>query len=141
MKVEDAWRSQRKWSGVASSAATALSRWRLVNLSLLLLGAVLGGLAAQKAWFPSEVITILAAVAAAALALSGVFQVCFLNGARMRERLMARSVSEALKGVVFQYLARVGPFAGEDREARLSAAIGDIDRLAGDLRGLAVGAK
>jgi hypothetical protein len=122
MKVEDAWRSQRQWSGVASSAARALSRWRLVNLSLLLLGAVLSGLAAQKAWFSSGVTTTLGAVAAAALALSGVFQVRFLNGARMRERLMARSVSEGLKGVVFQYLARVGPFAGEDREARLSDA-------------------
>lgn len=139
MRVEDVWRAQRQWSAVASGAASSLSRWRLANLSLLLLGSVLAALAAQQAWFQPVVTGTLGAMSAAALALAGVVQVSFLNAARMRERLMARSVSEGLKGLVFQYLAGVAPFASGDGETRLAVSVGEIDSLAGDRRGLVVG--
>ena len=54
MDVDEAWRLQRQWSVVATKTADDLTRWRSINLGLIVLGALLGALAAQSQWFPQQ---------------------------------------------------------------------------------------
>lgn len=139
MRVEDAWKLQRQWSVVAASCTAALDRWRSVNLVLLLLGALLGAFAAQDEWFPKRVTVTLGAVGAAALAAAGIVQSQLLTAARVRTRVGSRAAAEALKGVVFQYLARVTPFADGDRDTTLGAKVTEVEQLAADYASLVSG--
>jgi hypothetical protein len=49
-------------------------------------------------------------------------------------------IGEALKGIVYQYLARVEPFSGSDRNANLAEKVSDVERLAADHASLVAGA-
>jgi hypothetical protein len=51
-----------------------------------------------------------------------------------------RAASEALKGIVYQYLARVEPFSGSDRNANLAEKVSEVERLAADHASLVAGA-
>jgi hypothetical protein len=119
--VEDAWRRHRRWSRVADETSRSLERWRTRNLTLIVVGAVLGALAAQAGRFSAGATTAFGAVGAAALALAGVVQSRMLGADRLRTWVEARAASESLKSAVYQYLARVAPFAGADRGAELAA--------------------
>ena len=76
--VEGAWRRQRQWSIAARNGRARLERWRRVNLILLVIGAILGAVAAQSSWLRS-VTAIAAGAAAWALAVAGILQQRFLN--------------------------------------------------------------
>src|SRR3954447_25455969 len=72
------WRRHRQWSVAANAARARLDRWRLWNLALLVLGALLGALAAQT-WLTQGVATGSAIAAAIALGLAGILQANALN--------------------------------------------------------------
>jgi hypothetical protein len=139
MSVEAAWRLQRQWSVVATQASRSLERWRSVNLCLILLGSVLGACAAQAEWFGRTATVVLGASSAAALTVAGIVQGRMLTAARAAERVTARATSEALKGLVYQYLAAVPPFDTADRERRLSEQVASVESMAGDSLSLVVG--
>ena len=66
------WRRHRQWSLAANAARARLDRWRLWNLSLLVLGALAGAMAAQLVRIRRRYRV--RNVAAAALALAGFIQ-------------------------------------------------------------------
>jgi SMODS and SLOG-associating 2TM effector domain 1/Protein of unknown function (DUF4231) len=136
--VEDAWQRHRRWSKVADETRESLNRWRSRNLALIVLGAVLGALAAQNEWFSSEVTTTFGALGAATLAAAGFIQSRMLGADQVRTWTEARSASESLKAVVYQYLAKVAPFAEPDRDARLADRVDAVQDLAKDYLKLAM---
>jgi hypothetical protein len=139
MTADDAWQVQRRWSAAAHRAGASIDRWRVVNLALLLLGSVLGALATQDQWFPDPTTTALGLVGAVALALAGIVQTRLLTADKVRAHVVARATSEALKGLVHQYLAAVPPFTGADRDGALLAKFGELDERARGQAGLIVG--
>jgi hypothetical protein len=139
MDVDEAWRLQRQWSVVATRTADDLNRWRSINLGLIVFGALLGALAAQTQWFPRTMTVVLGAVGAAALAVAGIIQARLLTADRIRARVGTRAASEALKGIVYQYLAGVEPFSGPDRNANLAEKVSEVERLAADHASLVAG--
>jgi SMODS and SLOG-associating 2TM effector domain 1/Protein of unknown function (DUF4231) len=140
MDVGEAWQLQRRWSVVATKTADDLNRWRSINLGLIVLGALLGALAAQSQWFPPTMTLVLGAAGAAALAVAGIIQARLLTADRIRARVVTRAGSEALKGIVYQYLAGVEPFASKNRNANLAEKVGEVERLAADHASLVAGA-
>ena len=114
------WRRHRQWSIAANTARARLDRWRLWNLVLLVLGALLGALAAQT-WLPRGVATGSAIAAAIALGLAGILQANALNADQTARWTHARAASEALKAETHRYLMRVAPYAGPDPAQVLQA--------------------
>ncbi len=141
MRIEDAWRLQRQWSVTATELDRWQSRWRSASLGLSLAGAVLGALAAQDGWYGKPVTVSLGVVGAVALALAGVIQAQLLTAARARARVGTRAGSEALKGIVFQFLAAVAPFDGQDAEHQLSLKVAEIEGLSVEHASLVVDAE
>ena len=141
MDVNEAWRLHRRWSVVAAKTADDLSRWRSINLALVLLGALLGALAAQSQWFSKTVTIVLGGTAAGALAIAGIIQAKMLTADQIHARVGTRAGSEAFKGIVFQYLAGVAPFAGADRAAALAKKVSDAEGLAADCASLVAGSE
>ncbi len=139
MKLDGVWRAHRQWAVFASHARDSLDRWRAINLSLILLGAVAGALAAQPAWFSSTATTVLGAVSGGVLAVAGVVQLRVLTPESVQRRVLARATSEALEGVAFRYLANVPSTSGRDRDSELTSAVTEVARLAGDRAVLIVG--
>jgi hypothetical protein len=128
--VEDAWQRHRRWSKVAGESRRSLTRWRSRNLGLIVSGAVLGALAAQNEWFPRRVTITLGVLGAAALAAAGVVQNQMLSRDKVRTWAESRAASESLKGIVYQYLAKVAPFDGRDRDNQLAAKVDAVQDLA-----------
>jgi hypothetical protein len=114
------WRRHRQWSVAADAARKRLDRWRLWNLVLLVLGALLGALAAQS-WLAASVATGSAAAAAICLGLAGLLQAHALTADQTARWTHARAASEALKAETFRYLIRVAPYAQADRAQVLQA--------------------
>jgi Protein of unknown function (DUF4231) len=104
------WRRHRQWSVAADVARKRLDRWRLWNLVLLVLGALMGALAAQT-WLAAGVATGSAAVAAVCLGLAGLLQAHALTTDESARWTHARAASEALKAETYRYLMRVAPYA------------------------------
>jgi hypothetical protein len=116
--VDEAWERQRQWSALADAKTVALKRWRLLNLSLVMFGAVAGVLAAQP-WFPPEPSSWVAIVGAIALAVAALIQKVCLGAEKVKNRVDARAAAESIKAAVYQYLARAAPYDGAGRDALL----------------------
>lgn len=125
------WTAHRKWSAAADSAARHLRRWRLRNLFLLVIGAVLAAFAGQG-FLPEGWGEILTGASAAVLAAAAVFQKAHLGKDRVTRHTTARSASETLKGAAYWYLAGVAPYDGADRDERLDRLLTDVDDLTKD---------
>jgi hypothetical protein len=130
--VEGAWRRHRQWSIAASNGRARLDRWRRVNLILLVIGAILGALAAQPSW-PRGITAAAAGGAALALAVAGILQQRFLNAEEVARWTGARAASETLKAEVFRYRAGVAPYDDADRDRALSAQVDAIQKKAAAL--------
>jgi hypothetical protein len=141
MKIEDAWYLQRQWSAVATRVGATLARWRAISLGLILAGSVLGALAAQSNWFSATATVWLGAVGGVALAFAALVQGRLLTAEKARGRVGTRAGSEALKGIVYQYLAQVAPFDGPDRDRQLSLKVTEMERLAADFAPMVIGAR
>jgi len=139
MDVADVWRQHRRWSIVTSRADRFLRRWRSVNFGLIVAGSALGALAAQDTWFSTTVTVALGIVGASALAVAAVLQSRVLSTEKLRERVAARATSETMKGLVFQYLAGVEPFAGADRDLALNAKVKEVRDRATARKSLTMG--
>lgn len=121
------WTAHRRWSQVAGAAKQHLTTWRRRNLVLLVVGAVLGTLAAQT-WLPDLARTVLALGAAVVLAVATVVQQQLLGPDRVGRLTVARAASEALKAETFRYLAAVAPYDDPaQRDVELSAALRKVD--------------
>lgn len=133
MQVEEAWRRHRQWSALARRRLIGLIRLRRLNVGLVLLGAVLGAVAAQNGLLTPIWTRVVAAVGAAALATAAFIQGGWLTAERVQERVAARAASESLKAVVYQRLSAVGPFAGSAGESRLDDVVDEVARHAANL--------
>jgi hypothetical protein len=130
--VEGAWRRQRQWSIAASNGRARLGRWRRVNLILLVVGAILGAVAAQSSW-PRGVTGAAAGGAALALAVAGILQQRFLNADEVARWTGARAASETLKAEVYRYRAGVAPYHDAHRDSTLGAQLAAIQNKAAAL--------
>jgi hypothetical protein len=122
--LEGAWRRHRQWSIAAGSGRARLERWRRVNLTLLVVGAILGAVAAQSSW-PRGLTG-----AALALAVAGILQQRFLNPEEIARWTAARAASETLKAEVFRYRAGVAPYDDADHDRTLSAQVDAVRKKA-----------
>jgi hypothetical protein len=125
-----AWRRHRQWSAVANRRRTRIDRWRLINLGLLIAGAILGAVAAQPSW-SRDLTTVAAGVGAFALGAAGIVQQRFLNAGEVARWTGARAASEGLKAEVFRYLAKVAPYDGDDPDGVLQRQVAAIQDKAG----------
>jgi hypothetical protein len=130
--VEGAWRRQRQWSIAASNGRERLERWRRVNLILLVVGAILGAVAAQASW-PRGVTGTAAGGAALALAVAGILQQRFLNADEVARWTGARAASETLKAEVYRYRAGVAPYHDANRDSTLGAQLEAVQTKAAAL--------
>ena len=126
------WRGHRQWSKAAGIAQKSLNQWRLSNLVLLVLGAVVAAFAAQT-WLVSAAAATLAAVSAALLAAAGLVQGSMLTSENSSRWTGARAASEALKAETYRYLAGVKPYAAADRAERLRAQFDTVQARSKDL--------
>jgi hypothetical protein len=127
--VEGAWRRHRQWSIAAANGRARLDRWRRVNLVLLVIGAILGAVAAQSSW-PRGITGAAAGGAALALAVAGILQQRFLNAEEVSRWTGARAASETLKAEVFRYRAGVAPYDDADRDRALGAQVDAVQKRA-----------
>lgn len=130
--LREVWQKQQRWSDAAGTAQQSLNWWRLLNLALLVLGAVAAAAAAQT-WLTSAATAALAGVSAAVLAAAGFVQGSMLTSDNMSRWTGARAASEALKAETCRYLAGVEPYAGPDRDERLQAQLDTVQTRAKDL--------
>lgn len=106
MRVEDVWRRQRQWSGLANAKTVALRRWRTANLALVVAGAVLGALAVQD-WVQKPGQTAAGVVGGVLLAVAAIIQGQFIGPTQIKDRVMARSAAETLRAAVHRYRSEV----------------------------------
>jgi hypothetical protein len=130
--VEGAWRRQRQWSIAAGNGRARLERWRRINLTLLVVGAILGAVATQSSW-PRGVTGTAAGAAALALAVAGSVQRRYLNPEEVARWTAARAASETLKAEVYRYRAGVAPYHDADRDSTLSAQLEAVQTKAAAL--------
>lgn len=126
------WQRQSVWSQAANRIKAGISRARFVTLALTIAGAVLGTAASQTIGSYPTLGRVLAVAAAVALVLVPVVS----RGASreiVQDWTRARSVSEALKGEVYSYLAGVEPFRDEQRDELLLRRFEKLMGAAGDL--------
>jgi SMODS and SLOG-associating 2TM effector domain 1/Protein of unknown function (DUF4231) len=126
------WQTHLQWSVAAGTAQKSLSRWRLSNLVLLVLGAVAAAFAAQT-WLTSKETAALAAFSAALLAFAGLIQGRILTSDNTSRWISARAASEALKAETYRYLAGVKPYAAPDRAERLLTQLDTVQKRTQDL--------
>jgi hypothetical protein len=130
------WRMHRQWSAAADAGQMSLNRWRLWNLSLLVLGGIAAAFAAAFAdqpWLVSGVVAALVAISAASLTAAGFIQWSMLTGDNTSLWTRARAASEALKAETYRFLAKVKPYRGADRAERLQAHLDTVQARAKDL--------
>ncbi len=128
----EVWNQQSIWSQTADRMKRTIGRARLGMLAATVLGAILATAASALAASASGPSRALAVAAAVAVGVAPLFR-SRCTGTALQHWTRARSVSEALKSEVYQWLARSGEYRGEDRDVRLRE-IGDfVARLGSDL--------
>jgi hypothetical protein len=113
------WREQRLWSVAANRLKTSLVRWRVIALTLTILGAVLIGISATVTHASPLAGRALSITGAVVLAIVPVVRYQRLARERVRDWTRVRSVSEAFKKQIYLYLARAGDYAEGDRDSKL----------------------
>jgi hypothetical protein len=129
--VERAWREQSVWSQAANRLKRELGQNRFYALVLAVVGAVLSA-AAVSVGVGSAAGRALAAMSALAVGLGGLARSRIGRGA-VRDWTRTRSVSEAIKSEVYLYLAALGDYGVNGRDARLDERITGIEEDASDL--------
>jgi hypothetical protein len=106
VSVESVWRRQREWSSLANAKTAVLRRWRRTNLTLVIVGALLGALATQS-WFSKTEQTVIGVVGSVLLALAAIIQGQCIGPSQVKERVTARSAAETLRGAVHRFQSGV----------------------------------
>lgn len=129
--LDRAWRDQSVWSQTANRLKRDIERRRALALGLAVVGA-LASAAAVSAGLDRIGGQLLVAASAVAVGFAGLVR-SRADSAAVRNWTRARSVSEEIKSAVYQRLAGVGDYAGEDGDARLAERVDLIAGTAGDL--------
>lgn len=111
--VESAWRDQAIWSETADRLKADLSKWRKWAAVAGVLGAFLETLAGALTGLENKWWWLRALIALAGAIILAVVPYVLRTKAskdRVREWVRARSVSEALKEIIYRYLVGVTPF-------------------------------
>ena len=127
------WREQSVWSQAADRLKNGIERARLAALVVVVLVAVLGAAAAAVGESLHPLGRVLAACAAAGSLILPALRPLW-SGTRLQNWTRARSVSEALKGNVYLWLARTGPFVNDDDAVVLGNRIDNLRLDAADLQ-------
>ena len=127
------WRAQQEFSAMASNLGQRLRRFRLLNLILLVAGAILGATSALS-WLAGSPSRVLSVIAAVALGIAGLIQTGALGKDQTETWIEARTTSESLKADVFRFLAGAPPYAGADRVELLNRALAVVHKKRSTLR-------
>lgn len=133
--MQKVWRRQRQWSALADVTARKLAGWRLVNLALVVVGALCGALATQAGLLGRIATVAIGVGGAIALAGAAFVQTQYLNADRVRNRVRARAVSESIKSLVYQRLVDVAPFDGPGSDEKLGEAVAKLEAGVSSLAG------
>ena len=127
--LEHAWTRQRIWSQTANRLRCRIDSARRTALLLAIATAVLAVAAGQIQPERPELARVFSFIAALTAAWGGLIA---RHTALDRVEIWthARSVSEAIKSQVYQYLAGASAYAGEDADAELASR---IDRIEGEV--------
>lgn len=120
--LQRVWQTQQQFSAIASNLGRRLRQARLLNLGLLVAGALLGAISTLS-WLAGSPSQWLSGAAAVALAIAGFIQAHALKKDQTESWIAARATSESLKADVFRFLARVQPYTGADRLELLNHAL------------------
>ena len=131
--VEWAWRRQSIWSQTADKLKANSNRLWEFRLGLTVAAAALALAGSQLKTVSPPASIALAVAAALALAAVGLLR-GRQNVEQVRRWTRARSVSEAIKTEVFQFLCQSGSHDAPDRERRLEAEVQRMEYEAGDLQ-------
>jgi hypothetical protein len=134
VQLSGAWERSQQWRKLADETRKGLDRWRLVNLILIVLGAVFGTIASQLA-NGSVWSTVFAGTSAAVLAIAVGIRGGYLTRDRMQMWTTARAMEESLKSLYFQFRVGAKPFDADDAEAELGRLVGEVVVKAGDFDG------
>lgn len=136
-QIEELWREQSLWSCTANRLKARVERARLATLVLTTVVAVIG---ATASGLPQESSTahLLAAFAAFGAALIPMLRTAW-NSSSLSDWTRARSVSEALKGEIYLWLARAGEYRHDDQATLLTQKTDDIRASGADLAGHQLG--
>jgi hypothetical protein len=126
------WRLQSLWSRTASRLKTRIERARAAALALTVAVAVAGTLAAVLPTGQPVTGRVLAGVAAFGAAALPLLRPSW-SGRTLQDWTRARSVSEAMKGEVYLWLARVGDYRDDEHGARLRENTDKVRTAAADL--------
>lgn len=130
--IKELWRRQSIWSQTANRMKGSIGRARSAALALTVGGAVLATLAGRLPAAQATASSLLAVAAAVGVGLVPVLRPRW-SGRVLRDWTRARSVSEALKGEVYLYLARAGDYRNDDRDRRLRVCTDRTRQEAADL--------
>ncbi|MGI8457635.1 MAG: DUF4231 domain-containing protein [Propionibacteriaceae bacterium] len=114
--VDEVWDAQSRWSQVANRLKRRIERYRALTLWLIVLVALLGGLASALAPSYGWASRVLAAVAAVGTTLLPLLRRCW-SGRAVRDWTRARSVAEVVKSEVYLWLVRAEGY-GSDPQGR-----------------------
>jgi hypothetical protein len=127
--VSAVWNQQSVWSQAADRMKRGIFRARTVSLLSGIVAAVCATAASQAAGSPARGLAFLSAVGAGLAPMAGLRA----GPGLLRDWVRLRSVSEALKSEVYQFLAGVGPYRAGDARLLLLEQVRQITGGAQDL--------
>lgn len=131
--VNSLWRDQEAWSRAANRLKARITRYRLVTLTLSIVGAILETLAATQWTQASEGRALTAFGGAVCLAFAAYCSRNILTVDALRAWTRARSVSEGLKAEIYTFRARAKPYHDKQALTNLIKASNAIQEPAQDL--------
>jgi hypothetical protein len=136
--LDTLWSQQSVWSQAADAIKRRIGRARLSRLCLAIAGAALGTASVQVIEWQRGLASLLAALAAVALALIPILGAAARTDT-VRDWTQVRSVAETLKAEMYTYLAGVAPYRGPHRTGLLLDRTRELFDGAGDLARYTVG--
>jgi hypothetical protein len=125
-------KEQGQWSATAGSLKSTYEKMRWLTFGTSIAGALLAALASQQT--NEDYRRWLAILGAVALAVGGMLTARFLGPERALRWVRARSASEALKSVAYQFATQAAPYDDPStREAKLCEQVGAVEKDVDDL--------
>lgn len=130
--LQELWAQQSVWSQAADRIKKSIGTWRAVLLALTIAAALFATLSAAAAAAVGWLSPALAVAAAICVGLLPAFRPR-ATGKILQDWTGVRAASEALKAEIYLYLARVGDYAGPDRDLTLAQTAEQIEDVASGL--------
>jgi len=121
------WKQYRKWAATSRIQKSAIMKWRIFVLILLIIGAICGAISATEEGDSTfSLMQLVSYTGAIALGLSAFFNTQALSRDREQRWILARSIAEACKSEIFKYRVSGPPYDTEQCDRILRKRIDNI---------------